>query len=225
MNRPIPIVMPCLSASGIAFMIISRRPVTTRSMITTPYITHMPMACGHVIWGATCEEITPETERPAARASGTLPTKPMRSVVRAAAKAVAVMRAFWPIMSPATSLPDRIRGLSSRMYAIAMKVVTPPRTSRATVDPRSDMWKYRSSQDLPADGREPAPASSAVVFGSRDCWVMVPTPKVHRDTRTNVVGDRGIWDGAWAARPGGRPETNGVMRSCVTQETVLLVMS
>ena len=33
------------------------------------------------------------------------------------------------------------------MYAIAMKVVTPPRTSRATVDPRWDMWKYRSSQD------------------------------------------------------------------------------
>ncbi|GAB7030217.1 hypothetical protein JCM4914_16780 [Streptomyces platensis subsp. malvinus] len=60
------------------------------------------------------------------------------------------------------------------MYAIAMKVVTPPRTSRPTVDPLSDMWKYRSSQDRPAGWREPSPASSAVVLGSVDCWVMVP---------------------------------------------------
>lgn len=147
MNRPMPIVMPCFSASGIAFMIISRRPVTTSSMMTTPYMTHMPIACGQVICGATCEESTPETERPAARASGALPTKPIRRVVKAAANAVAVISPFWPSVSPATSLPDRIRGLSSRMYAIAMKVVTPPRTSRATVDPRRDMWKYRSSQD------------------------------------------------------------------------------
>ncbi|CAM5324694.1 hypothetical protein SGRIM128S_08552 [Streptomyces griseomycini] len=44
-------VMACLSASGIAFMIISRRPVTTSSMMTTPYSTHMPMACGQVICG------------------------------------------------------------------------------------------------------------------------------------------------------------------------------
>ncbi|GGJ85740.1 hypothetical protein GCM10011583_16740 [Streptomyces camponoticapitis] len=66
---------------------------------------------------------------------------------------------------------------------MAMKVVTPPRTSRATVDPRWDMWKYRSSQDLPAGGREPGPASSAVVLGCTDCWVMMPTPKVHRGTR------------------------------------------
>lgn len=132
-------VIACFRASGIAFMIISRSPVTTRSMITTPYITHMPMACGQVIWGATCEERTPETESPAARASGTLPKKPIRSVVKAAANAVAVIRAFWPSVSPAASLPDRIRGLSSRMYAIAMKVVTPPRTSRATELPRLDM--------------------------------------------------------------------------------------
>ncbi len=69
-------VMPCLRASGIAFMIISRRPVTTRSMMTTPYITHMPIACGQVISGATWEARTPETDSPAARASGTLPTKP-----------------------------------------------------------------------------------------------------------------------------------------------------
>ncbi|GAA3213298.1 hypothetical protein GCM10020256_13390 [Streptomyces thermocoprophilus] len=172
MNRPMPMVMPCLSASGIAFMIISRRPVTTSSMMTAPYITHMPIACGQVISGATCEERTPETERPAARARGTLPTKPISSVVRAAANAVAVISAFWPSVSPAASLPDRISGLSSRMYAIAMKVVMPPRTSRATVDCRWDMWKYRSSQDRPAGTRVPWPASSATVSGSSDCWVM-----------------------------------------------------
>lgn len=128
-------VMACLSARGIAFMIISRRPVTTRRQITTPYMTHMPMACGQVICGATCEDSTPETDSPAARASGTLPTKPIRSVVRAAAKAVAVIRAFWLMVSPATSLPERIRGLSRRMYAIAMKVVTPPRISLPTLEP------------------------------------------------------------------------------------------
>ncbi len=115
MNRPMPMVMPCLRASGIAFMIISRSPVTTSSMITTPYITHMPMACGQVICGTTCPAITPDTESPAARASGTLPTKPIRSVVTAAASAVAVIRAFWPRVSPAASLPDRITGLRRTM--------------------------------------------------------------------------------------------------------------
>ena len=96
----------------------------------------------------------------------------MRSVLKAAANAVAVISACWPSVFPATSLPDRISGLSSRMYAIAMKVVVPPRTSRATELPRWDMWKYRSSQDRPAGTRLPAPASSATVFGSSDCWVM-----------------------------------------------------
>lgn len=70
-----------------------------------------------------------------ARASGTLPTKPMRSVVTAAAKAVAVMIADPSITVPATSLPERSRGLSRRMYAMAMKVVIPPRTSLPTFEP------------------------------------------------------------------------------------------
>ncbi len=45
-----------------------------------------------------------------ASARGTLPTKPIRSVLKAAANAVAVIRPFWPSVSPAASLPDRIRG-------------------------------------------------------------------------------------------------------------------
>lgn len=154
-NIPMPMVIACFSASGIAFMIISRSPVTTSSMITTPYITHMPMACGQVITGTTWLDSTPDTESPAASASGTLPTNPMSRVVRAAANAVAVMSAERLRLSPAASLPDRISGLSSRMYAIAMKVVTPPRSSRETVDPRCVMWKYRSSHERPAGGREP----------------------------------------------------------------------
>ncbi len=63
-------VIACFRASGMAFMIISRRPVTTSSMMTTPYITHIPIACGQVISGATWEARTPDTERPAARARG-----------------------------------------------------------------------------------------------------------------------------------------------------------
>src|SRR3954453_16881957 len=197
-----PMVIACLRASGIEFMIISRRPVTTSSMMTTPYITHMPMACGQVITGTTCEDSTPETDRPAASASGTLPKKPISSVVKAAANAVAVMSAFWPSVSPAASLPDRIRGLSRRMYAIAMKVVTPPRSSRATEDPLRDMWKYRSSQDLPAGTRVPSPASSAVVLGSTDCWVMGHLPRF-KGTPAVAVGD---------ARDLGRCTTRGTAR-------------
>lgn len=132
------------------------------------------MACGQVMLGATCEASTPETLSPAASARGTFPTKPMSRVVAAAANAVAVISPGWLRRLPLTSSPPRISGLSSRMYAMAMKVVTPPRSSRATVDPRSDMWKYRSSQDLPAGTREPGPAASALVFGSTDCWVMMP---------------------------------------------------
>ncbi|GGU86484.1 hypothetical protein GCM10010260_19500 [Streptomyces filipinensis] len=90
------------------------------------------------------------------------------------------------------------------MYAIAMKVVTPPRTSVATVDPLSDMWKYRSSHDLPAGGREPAPASSAVFVGSTDCWVMVPSPKVHRGTRATALTVTGF--GEWTTRGTARDE-------------------
>ena len=35
-NMPMPMVIACLSASGMAFMIISRRPVTTSRQMTTP---------------------------------------------------------------------------------------------------------------------------------------------------------------------------------------------
>ncbi len=107
--------------------------------MTAPYITHMPMACGQVICGATCEESAPETESPAARPGAPCRRTPSGSVLKAAANAVAVISAFWPSVCPAASLPDRIVG-RRESYAIAMKVVL-PRTSRATVDPRWDMWK------------------------------------------------------------------------------------
>ena len=112
---PMPMVMACLSASGMAFMIISRRPVTTRSMITTPYMTHMPIACGQVMLGTTWVVRAAETLSPAASASGTLPMKPISSVLTAAASAVAVTRPAWPRVCLSTSGVERIRGLSRRM--------------------------------------------------------------------------------------------------------------
>ncbi|CAM5673149.1 hypothetical protein SBADM41S_08624 [Streptomyces badius] len=38
----------------------------------------------------------------------------------------------------------RMIGLSTMMYAIAKNVANPPRNSRATVDPRSEILKNRS---------------------------------------------------------------------------------
>ncbi len=52
MNSPIPTLIACLSASGIAFMISVRRPVTASRMITAPSSTTRPMACAHVMCGA-----------------------------------------------------------------------------------------------------------------------------------------------------------------------------
>ncbi|CAB5239159.1 unannotated protein [freshwater metagenome] len=40
-------------------------------------------------------------------------------------------------------------GLSATMYAIVKNVTTPPRTSRPTVEPRSEILKYESSMTYP----------------------------------------------------------------------------
>ena len=75
----------------------------------------MPIACGQVMLGATWVEITPATLSPAASASGTLPTKPIRRVETAAASAVAVISAAWASLWPWASGPDSSSGLRSRM--------------------------------------------------------------------------------------------------------------
>lgn len=78
-------------------------------------MTHRPIACGQVVCGTTRAETAPETERPAARASGTLPTRPIRTVVTAAASAVAVVSAAWSSVAPVASAPLRMSGLSRMM--------------------------------------------------------------------------------------------------------------
>jgi hypothetical protein len=48
---------------------------------------------------------------------------------------------------PASLAPPRISGFSTMMYAIVKKVAKPPRISRSTVEPRSEMWKNASSRE------------------------------------------------------------------------------
>lgn len=80
-----------------------------------------------------------------ASAIGTLPMTPIRSVENAAVSTVAVTS--WPPSSwcpyMSFALP-RMIGFSTMMYAIAKNVANPPRISRATDDPRSEILKKRS---------------------------------------------------------------------------------
>src|SRR5438094_5493175 len=46
--------------------------------------------------------------------------------------------------------PPMIEGLTNRMYDIVRNVARPAMISVRTVEPRSEMWKYRSSPDLGA---------------------------------------------------------------------------
>ena len=52
MNSPMPTLMACLSASGMAFMISVRSPVTASTMMISPSSTTSPIACGQVMNGA-----------------------------------------------------------------------------------------------------------------------------------------------------------------------------
>ncbi len=104
-------------------------------------MTHRPIACGQVISAMTAVPRTPDTLSPAASASGALPTTPMSTVVISAASAVTAVT--WPGSSllSRTSAPLNMIGLSSRMYAMAMNVVTPPRNSRPMLLPRALILK------------------------------------------------------------------------------------
>lgn len=81
-----------------------------------PARTTMPIASAHAMRGASWRATTVLTPRPAARAIGTLPTTPMRSVPNAALSTVAVTSSppssWWPYMSLA--LP-RMIGFSTMM--------------------------------------------------------------------------------------------------------------
>ncbi len=116
MKRPMPIAMPLRSPAGTALMTRSRSPVATSSITTMPARTTMPMASGQDIRGASWSATTVLTPRPAARAIGTLPMTPMRRVVNAAVRTVAVTS--WPPSSwcPYMSLAlPRMIGFSTMM--------------------------------------------------------------------------------------------------------------
>ena len=116
MNRPMPTLIACLSGSGIASMMICRRPVTTRKQMPRPSMTTRPMASGHDIVGAIWNATTLLRPRPAAIANGRLPPTPMMNVITAATSAVAadswVVLRWWPYLS--TPLP-RMIGLRTMM--------------------------------------------------------------------------------------------------------------
>lgn len=81
----------------------------------------------------------------------------MRTVVRPAEKAVAVVSCAMLSLSPcASATPPRMSGTSNMTYAIATNVVMPPRISRDMVVLRSLRRKNFSSAD---------PRVSAVVIG------------------------------------------------------------
>ncbi len=71
MNRPMPTPIERFSASGTAFMMASRRPITTRTVIATPSRTITPIAPAASRPFAVSEKATIALmPRPAARANG-----------------------------------------------------------------------------------------------------------------------------------------------------------
>ncbi len=94
MNRPMPTPMARFSASGTAFMIASRRPTSTRMVTAMPSSRITPIAPDGDRPRAVSENATiPLMPRPAARASGKLPTAPIAMVMMPATRAVPADRA------------------------------------------------------------------------------------------------------------------------------------
>ncbi|XYX71183.1 hypothetical protein ACAD37_02068 [Clavibacter nebraskensis] len=156
MKRPMPTVMAVLSSRGTARKIRVRSPVVASSTITRPLMTTRPIASGHVTSPTTLTARNELMPRPAANANGRRATRPNRIVMTPAVRAVAAPTCEARSQFPSTSSvawsalkPPRISGLSTTMYAIVTKVRTPPRISRAYVDPRFVTSKNRSSAPRP----------------------------------------------------------------------------
>jgi hypothetical protein len=120
MNRPIPTPIARFSDSGTACMTASRRPTRTSSRTTRPSSTMTPIApAGLKPEVSTSPKATaPLMPRPAARAIGTLATRPIARVMTPAISAVAAERAG--IIAAASGEPgpymfDRMLGFTSRM--------------------------------------------------------------------------------------------------------------
>ena len=69
-NSPIPTLMACFRGSGTASNTAWRNPVSTRTVMSSPSITTIPIAAGHDICDASWNATTPLSPRPAARANG-----------------------------------------------------------------------------------------------------------------------------------------------------------
>lgn len=116
MKSPMPTLIACLRAGGMACMTASRSPVTTRTQISSPSMTIRPIASGQLISGAIWKATTALSPSPAAMASGRLPPSPMIAVITAATRAVAVTSWGPERCAPnLSSAEPRMIGLRTRM--------------------------------------------------------------------------------------------------------------
>ena len=118
-----------------------------------PLMTTRPMASGQV----TSLDDGDGEERVDAQPCGqpereVAPPAPNRMVMTPAVSPVTAPTWAADSQPPATSVgafsalkPPRISGFRITMYAMVKKVTSPPRNSRARVEPRRVIWKKRSS--------------------------------------------------------------------------------
>ncbi len=149
MNRPMPAVIASLSCMGTASNTSLRSPVAARTTMMSPLMTTSPMASGQVSDPTTVVARNELMPRPAANANGSRAKTPKRIVITPAASDVVADTCAKSSLLPSTSAAlDRMIGLSTMMYAIAMKVTRPPRSSAPTVDWRSEISKKRSRRSI-----------------------------------------------------------------------------
>ena len=116
MNSPMPTLIACLRANGIASRIVCRSPVRTSSTMPKPSITTRPIASGQVMVGARVKATREFRPSPVAMASGRLPTMPMSAVMTAATRAVEVVSCATDSTCPCMSLAlPRMIGFSTTM--------------------------------------------------------------------------------------------------------------
>ena len=154
MNRPIPTEIATFRAVGMALNTAILKPVRTRIRIKIPSIRTNPIACAQVAFFAIETATKVFKPRPVARARGKLAIAPMRivripatSAVPAATIMIALVLSPPPMNCPAPSVVARMSGLRATMYAIVKKVTSPPLTSWAIEEPRSEILKYESSMN------------------------------------------------------------------------------
>src|ERR671912_983085 len=160
----------------------TRKPVSTSAVMIRPSSTTRPIASAQDIWDATATARKALSPRPVASAIGIRPTTPITIVTTAATSAVTPATCSRPSTRPSASAAvPMISGLSTTMYAIVMKVTSPPRTSRRTVEPRAVILKYRSSR--------PPPGRVIVATGASLAYVSEPANPPSEDVAGRDVPD------------------------------------